>query len=470
MNIQSTAPSQTISFVWIATLALVISAAVGVLAAVSSLSSLSSLNAAADQRKAALLGRLHLEQLLALMTDLETGQRGFVVTGRDDFLEPYHRAVVGIPSAFAQVVASVFTPLPASVNWTDFRQLIARRQALAAAAVAGRQLRGNAKLEDFTVFIDGKRTMDEFRAQVDALKSHQAAHVGALDAEMRRVRDLATVYEWLSAVLLTALIAGALTLLLIERSRRLRLESTLRENNALLEQRVRERTAALAVARGQIQQYAVRLEDTMEAERRRISREVHDQLGQIFTAVKMIVRTMKPDALALEQRAALADALDLGVATTRRIAAELRPPLLDDLGLVAALDHFAKQVAAPRGIKYAVEVSDWQLLTESQTLQIFRVAQEALLNAARHASAHMLTVTGQAEGALFELRIEDDGDGFNPDSVREGALGLIGLRERAAVMGGAAQIGRRAGGGTYVSVRFPHGAAALAGETQLGIV
>lgn len=295
---QRSVPSQTVSFLWVATVALLVSVAVGVLAAYFSLSSLSNLNTAADERKAALLGQLHLEQLLALMTDLETGQRGYLLTGKDDFLEPYRKAILGIPAALAQVVASVSDPLPTNVNWTDFRRLIARRQTLAAAAIADRQLRGTAKLEDFTILIEGKRAMDEFRAQVAGLKSHQAGHIGALDTEMRQVRDQVAVRQWLSAILLGVLTAGALALLLLERRRRLRLESSLRENNALLEQRVGERTAALAVARGQIRQYAVRLENSMEAERRRISREVHDQLGQIFTAVKMIVHTMRPDGLA----------------------------------------------------------------------------------------------------------------------------------------------------------------------------
>ena len=124
------------------------------------------------------MGQLYLEQLLALMTDLETGQRGFVVTGRADFLEPYHQAILGIPAALAQVVEGVSNPLPDNVNWTDFRRLIARRQTLAAAAIADRQLRGTAVLEDFFHRNSSWRPCDRPSENESAMSS--SASVGLL--------------------------------------------------------------------------------------------------------------------------------------------------------------------------------------------------------------------------------------------------------------------------------------------------
>jgi signal transduction histidine kinase len=450
-TIQSRAATQ-----WLAMAALVVAFMVGMAATAVSLSNLSDLNDMADRRKAALIGQFNLEHLLSQLKDMETGQRGFVVTGREEFLEPYQTALSEIPAAYSKLVLGTPTERRNSVVLSDLQQLIAKREALAANAVADRKLRGAAMLNDPDIFIAGKLAMDQIRALVAGLHNSQDQYIGEIETQMLALKASANSREWLSSIFVSILVTGAVALLLVEYRRRLMLQSELQKSNSRLEQRVSERTAALAAAGAQIRGFAARLESNMETERLRISREVHDQLGQVFTAIKMIFHSMKPGSLAVDQRAALANAIDSGVATTRRIAAELRPSLLDDLGLAAALEHFAQGIAKSHGLHYAVKMDGHQNLTAMQTFQIFRIGQEAVLNAGRHAKAQNITITSRSVDGMFELSVEDDGQGFDPNSVRDGALGLVGLRERTAVMGGDALVTARTGGGTSVLVRVPH--------------
>ena len=122
---------------------------------------------------------------------------------------------------------------------------------------------------------------------------------------------------------------------------------------------------------------------------------------------------------------------------------------------MAALEQYVQGFAKSFGLKGTVNVSGHEVLTESQALQHFRVVQEACNNAARHAKAQNLTVSGTAVERGFELSIDDDGQGIDPEVMRDGALGLVGLSERAATMGGQIKVSSREEGGTRVWVRVP---------------
>ena len=448
------APKKTTKFL-LAVAALVISALLTVVAAAFSQSTLNALNEMADKRKAALTGRLHLEHFMSLMKDLETGQRGFVITGRNEYLEPYRTALVELPAAYDALVQSIQRMPNETFDWVKFEGTVSARKAQAQALVVERQQRGEDVLKQAELFDAGKQTMDQIRAYVSLLTTAQNRQTAEVEKQMRALRESSTQRAWFSSIVSGLMIMASVTLFILEWRRREQLEEQLRSNAAMLEQRVAERTEALAAASRQIRKFSIKLENSIEAEHRRISREVHDQLGQIFTAIKMIFHSMKPDGMAPDQQAAMTSAIDTGVATTRRIATELRPPLLDDLGLVAALEQYMQGVAKSFKLNSTVKVSGHEVLTESQALQLFRVVQEACTNAARHAKAQNLLITGAAVEHGFELSIEDDGQGIDSAVMREGSLGLVGLSERAAMMGGQIQVQGRAGGGTRVWIRVP---------------
>lgn len=201
--------------------------------------------------------------------------------------------------------------------------------------------------------------------------------------------------------------------------------------------------------------FAMAQDQAIEQERRRVAREVHDQMGQVFTAIRLIVQSIPREAIPADQTAALQQALDMGIASARKITAELRPPLLDDLGLAAALEHFGKEASRAGQVSFSVDMQDDERLCAAQALGLFRIVQEAVTNILRHAGASHVTITGRAGDQRYRLCIEDDGRGFDPATIRQGAMGLINMHERARLMRGGCEITARPQGGTRIVVSLP---------------
>ncbi len=181
--------------------------------------------------------------------------------------------------------------------------------------------------------------------------------------------------------------------------------------------------------------------DAREEERRRISRELHDELGQRLTALKMDVTALAYNAgldandMQLQNMQAM---LDETVASVRRIASDLRPLMLDDLGLNAAIEWLARDMARRTGIDIRVHLDDVHDAPSNRTATVlYRTVQEALTNVARHAAAQQVVIELRAQAHQWVLTVQDDGVGL-PDAslLREDAFGLMGIRERAALLGG----------------------------------
>lgn len=218
--------------------------------------------------------------------------------------------------------------------------------------------------------------------------------------------------------------------------------------------------ARVAEATRALRRLARHRDEVQDAERARVARELHDELGQGLTALRMVLKTARdrhardPAAIApnLEQ---LTELLHHLTDDTRRLVSDMRPRVLDDLGLAPALDWLAAR-AAERGVPCAVtRAGELPALPAAVATAAFRCAQEALTNVAKHADASMVTVTVRVEGGALELTVEDDGVGFDPAAVRDGAFGLVGMRERALSLGGSVAVGPRAPRGTVLCVRLP---------------
>jgi PAS domain S-box-containing protein len=202
-----------------------------------------------------------------------------------------------------------------------------------------------------------------------------------------------------------------------------------------------------------------------ENEQKRIARELHDDLGQRIAALKMALsqhETELANALpesargeleAIAQIGAQIDALAVAV---RHIAADLRPAVLDDLGLQAALEWLAQDFESRYGVSVQCELDISEPdLGEFASTALFRVAQEALTNAARHAQAHHVTIELENDAEHCRLRVSDDGVGFDPRSAtRPDAFGLIGMRERVLQLGGSLTIESRPGAGVTISAEL----------------
>jgi PAS domain S-box-containing protein len=198
-----------------------------------------------------------------------------------------------------------------------------------------------------------------------------------------------------------------------------------------------------------------------ESEKTRIARELHDELAQSLTAIKMdatwIREALPPDTGAV--RAKLDDMLgllDTTVAATRRIASDLRPLLLDDLGLVPAIQWLTHNFTQRHGVACKLSQDEEVELAEPYATAVFRIVQESLVNVAKHASASQVDVRIARTDAAVILEVSDDGAGFVPDAPRKpGSLGLMGLRERARLLQGTVDIDTAPGQGTRIRVSIP---------------
>jgi signal transduction histidine kinase len=210
------------------------------------------------------------------------------------------------------------------------------------------------------------------------------------------------------------------------------------------------------------------IESAREEERTGIAREIHDDLGQALTAIKMDLawmgrRVAAPgdvDREGLAERVRTLTAMtDDAIDRLRRISSDLRPGVLDDLGLVPALEWQAQEFEKRTGLTCVVRtnVSDQESFDRGLSTAVFRIFQEALTNVVRHAEARFVDVCLEADGAWLRLDVSDDGKGIAPDAVNPGSLGLLGIRERARSLGGTAKVSAAPSGGTIVSMRVPLG-------------
>ncbi|MBE9581275.1 MAG: PAS domain-containing protein [Proteobacteria bacterium] len=213
----------------------------------------------------------------------------------------------------------------------------------------------------------------------------------------------------------------------------------------------------------QLRSLTARLEEVEAVLRQRLAQELHDRVGQNLTALSInlnVVRSMFPAESATEVGPRLDDSLRLVEQTAehiRDVMAELRPPVLDDYGLVAALRWYGEQFTDRTGVATVVQGEDWTpRLPASLEMALFRTVQEALTNAAKHAQASQVTVTMEQVAGGARLTIADNGDGFDPKVLdRPGKLsgwGLVSMRERAASVGGHLIVKSEPGKGTRIVV------------------
>ncbi len=219
---------------------------------------------------------------------------------------------------------------------------------------------------------------------------------------------------------------------------------------------------ALETSREQLRNLAEHLQTAREEERMAVARTIHDELGEVLTALKMDVawvgaRLPETVERGRDKIAGMTALIDQGVATVQRLSTELRPSILDDLGLQAATEWYVKDFAARTGIECRLELADPELeLDRHRSTALFRILQEALTNVARHAGAGRVAVRLGPDDGAVELSVRDNGKGIGRDAVRSHrSFGLLGIRERTAVLGGEAVIARLPDGGTEVLARIP---------------
>ncbi|MCC6880164.1 MAG: hypothetical protein KJZ92_13085 [Rhodocyclaceae bacterium] len=227
-------------------------------------------------------------------------------------------------------------------------------------------------------------------------------------------------------------------------------------------------TAELRDSHRQLRELAAALQEVREAEQMRIARELHDELGQHLTGLKMDISwlggKLPADHPELARKAeGMKKLVDTAVKSVRRIASELRPLVLDDLGLVAGLEWLVQDFSRRTGIEVALDMDIGDAApAEAQASALFRIVQESLTNVARHAGASRVRVTLTHAGGRLLLAVQDNGKGIAAGAAKAGSFGLLGIRERAIMLGGEASVAGQPGEGTRVEVSLPYPAPAEA--------
>ena len=200
-----------------------------------------------------------------------------------------------------------------------------------------------------------------------------------------------------------------------------------------------------------------RVVEAQELERKRLARELHDETGQALTSILLGLKPLE-EATTGNGREAVAAVRELVVSTlqdVRRLAVELRPSALDDLGLVPAIDRLAQSYGGS-GLTVDVEaqIGDARLPEPVETT-LYRIVQEAVTNVAKHAEARHLSITLTRKNGSVVAIIEDDGKGFDPQAAESDGLGLLGMRERLSLVGGTLRVEAAAGTGTTIAAEVP---------------
>lgn len=258
---------------------------------------------------------------------------------------------------------------------------------------------------------------------------------------------------WMTTWFRLAVVLGGLGIVVMVYRRRT--SAILRTNAVLKESRERMRHLAAGI------------ESAREAERTRIAREIHDQFGQTLTSLKLDCQWLRrrdgEDGPTEERLAAMMDLIDATAHEVRRIGAELRPSVLDNLGLAAAVRWQARDFQQRTGIPTKVECNELSLGGDQSTA-LFRILQEALTNVARHAEANEVHIALEQHEQAVQLRVADNGNGLRGSTPEgKGRFGLIGMQERAETWGGTLRVTSGPGQGTTITVTVPVRSPAVSG-------
>jgi PAS domain S-box-containing protein len=225
---------------------------------------------------------------------------------------------------------------------------------------------------------------------------------------------------------------------------------------------IRNAEIEIKKSREQLRKLASHLQIAQEKERARISREIHDELGQELTGIKMDISWLSnslknPDDKIKERIGSLNKLIDTTIQSVRRISAELRPGVLDDLGLISALEWYVEEYQQRTKIKCKLLLGEISNNLESDiSIAIYRIIQESLTNVARHANASKIILSLKLDELNIYLKIQDNGFGFNKDSSKsEKSIGILGMEERVHILGGTFSILGSKRDGTVIKVEIP---------------
>lgn len=400
-----------------------------------------------------------LNETLALIVDAETGQRGYLLTGRDEYLAPYNAALPKIDGAFTRLRELLVVNGTAAQRTTAGRinNLVGKKLAELEAAIALYRTNGAEAAQALLSTGIGRRTMEEIRAEVDAMGGTHRTQLA--EATTRWANDVGFARAGMQIMTAFTVVLLLVVWLLARRDVQQRdaRRRGVQEEKRRLETVVEQRTAELSELSNHLQR-------VREEEKAKLARDIHDELGGLLVSAKMDVawvekRVHDRDAEAATKLERALQALDDGVEIKRRIIEDLRPTLLDNLGLAAALEWQVHEICDRAGLECEVATpADDSAIPPATAIALYRIVQEALTNIVKYAHAKQVTVFLGLTADTLALLIEDDGVGI-PDQAQHNRLshGIAGMRQRVRALQGEFAIARRREGGTTVEINLPLG-------------
>jgi len=404
-------------------------------------------------------GQVQLDRvvdLYQLLMDAESGHRGFLLTGDQEFLEPLAEADARI-EAVSNDLVTTYKGKDENVG-KAIRQLgIVARQRLDQMHESVDTYRSGGPAAGLAMANSARRyrTMATFRELADVTRDYEHALLDRSLANWDRELQLAARLNLVT--LLVGLVLAALAMAAMVRSLRQRAEAAaeLARQHDELKSQYDAQAANLAELGRHVQQ-------VQEEERARLSRGLHDELGGILLSARMDVTWMqRHKAIGSPEIAERLDrvrqVLDQGIDIKRRVVEELRPTLLDTMGLFAALRWQAEETCRRANVNCTERFPEEEpRLNRAGAITLFRVVQEALANIAKHAKASEVDIAFEVTQGEVVLTVSDDGIGARPvDLARPKAHGIAGMRHRVQVLGGQLDVSRRPGRGTQLRVRIP---------------
>lgn len=395
-------------------------------------------------------------ELLQLLRQAESSQRGYILLGDPAYLLPYQEAVAKSSADLQELDAAFNTAEPrVRANVEEIGRLSRAKFAEMGDTLALYRDRGRSAAVALIRTDFGQRTMEQISDRVRQIQEDETDDM--LDASRSWRSD-----RWLNLAVMSAALAASLFLVLLLRRLVLRYISSkereaqqLAERQAQLERVVKKRTEDLT-------ELSTHLQSMAEKERSALSRELHDELGGLLVAARMDVSWIEervggndPELLAHFKR--LQEALQEGVDLKRRVVENLRPTLLDNLGLLPALRWQVADSCGRAGLRCSENYPREELnLIPEASIAIFRIVQESLTNIIKHAQATNVEVSIQTQAESLVITVRDDGVGLS-DERREAlrSHGLAAMRHRATALGGELRISRPPARGTQVEVLLP---------------
>ena len=403
-------------------------------------------------REALLDARVEVSLLMREVIAAESGQRGYLLTGRPEYKDPYTRAAGQVQAQLAKL-AQIYSAWPdRSADVRKLDELTRQRMSELDTTVKMFETAHTEGWRDVMLTDIGRETMLAIEGQarnmarVETLRIDDSRELLTETLLFSRIGIAALVVLSLAALLMYARQARRFDDERVERAAQLRFERD------RLEVEVERRTR-------DITQIANHLQTAREDERSSLARELHDELGGLLTAAKLDVARMRsrltgapPEVL--ERMQHLVKTLDEGIALKRRIIEDLRPSSLNNLGLKAALEILCAEFGERSELEVKTAIDELPL-DDAGKLTVYRLVQEALTNVARYASASTVHVDVVAHGAWADIEVRDDGVGFDPGAARAAAHGLAGMRFRVQSGRGELKIKSRPGHGTTIHARLP---------------